>query len=65
MEFEILIANGTVVDGSADATARVAEVGITGDELFNSPRTVQTRLNNVYGELGVTGRSEAIVFALE
>jgi Bacterial regulatory proteins, luxR family len=58
--FDILSANGTVVDGSAD----VADVGITGDELFISPLTVQTHLTNLYGKLGVGGRAEAVALAV-
>jgi N-acyl-D-amino-acid deacylase len=33
VEFDILIANGTVIDGSADAAARIADVGISGDRI--------------------------------
>lgn len=33
MEFDILIVNGTVIDGAANATARPADVGISGDRI--------------------------------
>jgi N-acyl-D-amino-acid deacylase len=38
VEFDILIANGTVIDGTADATARVADVGIAGDRIVTVDR---------------------------
>jgi predicted ATPase/DNA-binding CsgD family transcriptional regulator len=51
------------------AILRLLPLGLSnpqiGDELFISPRTVQTHLTNLYGKLGLSGRSEAIAFAIQ
>lgn len=40
-------------------TAKIAE------ELFVSPRTVETHLAHIYGKLGVSSRTEAAIYALQ
>lgn len=40
-------------------TARIAE------ELFVSPRTVETHLGHIFQKLGVSSRTEAAIYALQ
>lgn len=35
------------------------------DELFISQRTVQNHLHNIYNKLGINGRTEAVIYALQ
>jgi len=52
VEFDILIANGTVIDGSADATARPADVGINGDRIVAVDRLDGARANTTIDARG-------------
>jgi N-acyl-D-amino-acid deacylase len=52
VEFDILIANGAVIDGSADARAHVADVGITGDRIVAVNRLDGARAGQVIDARG-------------
>jgi N-acyl-D-amino-acid deacylase len=55
VEFDVLIANGTIVDGTANATARVADVGISGDRIV-----AVDRLDGASAELVIDARGKIV-----
>lgn len=55
MDFDILIANGTVIDGSAGTTARVADVGIDGDRIV-----AVERLDGASAETVIDARGKVV-----